>query len=173
VVRGTFSPARAWRLAVGPASTRTLGVGSYVTRAIAATSTKAGKPPRTGTCAAARLGSSHQIICKRPHCILEKSGAEAANFGLAYILQYHPSAPAIFFGLFHKRASPCRPRRRAVSWLYMCLPSSRSARSPERVRLHRRPSFAPVLRNTQSLRRWASHASPQNIESPWCGHTDA
>ena len=26
VVRRTFSPARAWRLAVGPASTRTLGV---------------------------------------------------------------------------------------------------------------------------------------------------
>ena len=26
MVRGTFSPARAWRLAVGPASTRTLGV---------------------------------------------------------------------------------------------------------------------------------------------------
>ena len=26
MVRGTFSPARAWRLAVGPASTRTLGI---------------------------------------------------------------------------------------------------------------------------------------------------
>ena len=28
MVRGTFSPARAWRLAVGPASTRTLGLGA-------------------------------------------------------------------------------------------------------------------------------------------------
>ena len=30
VVRGTFSPARAWRPAVGPASARTLGVAKYV-----------------------------------------------------------------------------------------------------------------------------------------------
>ena len=113
------------------------------------------RPPRIGTCAA-RLGSNHQTICERSQCILAKSRAEAANSALAYILQYQPSAPIIFFGLFHKGASRHRARRRAVSWLHVCRPSSRSARIQG-------PPFALVLRNAQNLRRWASRASAASV----------
>ena len=89
------------------------------------TSTKA--EGRHGSALVQRLGSNHKTTCKWSLCILEKSRAEAPHFGLVHIIQYYPSAPAVFSGLFHKGTSSRRARRRAVGWLYVCRPSSRSA----------------------------------------------
>ena len=167
-VRGTFSPTGPRRPASARRLIRTLGVGSYVTRAIAATSTKARSRKRTGTCAA-RLGSNHKTICKWPHCILEKPRAEATPFGSAHILiSSFRSGHILWLVAQGHFAPPCSARR-------ACMCAARVRGSPVPPPLSK-PRFGCV-RGTQAdkvvERKFQGCQLPQNTKSPRCGHTDA
>jgi len=84
----TFSPARAWRPAVGPASPPTLGVGSYVTQAIEATSTKA----------EGRHGSA--LV----RCVWDQITKPSASGRFAYS-KIASGSRAFWFGSFHSISS--------------------------------------------------------------------